>query len=232
MGDHVDYIRFPAWRRAAAVLMLGLMTGAFAADDGSKKIIRGLQERLQRAQQGQQAAEDEKETLNTQKSQFERQARTTRAELERGRAAIKDSEQALELARAEAEKLRADKAALQTELATLGRTLVQSQEELRQKTAAANTMYSSGMQLLQTARSDLDTRSVSLMACEVLNKGLYELNLDLLGRLEKASSAVASKQVWSGSLFTRIGGVRAENESAQVRDKLEDLQLPAPVKPQ
>jgi chromosome segregation ATPase len=202
-------------------LGIGIVSGALAASPDDKKVAKATQERIQRLQQAQQSLEQEKGQLSAEKAGVERQLSTTKSELNRARAAARREAVAL----SELATIRLEKEALDKRLVELDTKLLDSSQKLQ---AAAEADARARKVLLVTQR-ELEVSKKSLTSCESQNQGLYKLNIDLLGRYEKASG---SGGLLSGGPLTQFGRVRMENESVSYQDRIDDLKVASPAKPQ
>jgi chromosome segregation ATPase len=205
-------------------LLTGLAPSTFAADD-SKKVVKSLQERIQRMQQAQQGVEQEKAQLLTEKTDLERQLKLARGEADRARSQGKRDAAELK----DMETLKAEKQGLVSRLAELEKQLEKQLAEQKQSLAAASELNARRQGMLQAAQQEADQRSKSLASCEAMNAGLYKLNSELLERYAKAANPAGWR---SGGVFTQLDKVRVENEAAVCQDKLDDLKLTPGNKPQ
>ena len=201
------------------VLLAAFASGAFAADD-NKKVVKSLQDRIQRMQQAQQGVEQEKAQLLTEKTDLERQLKQARADADRAKAQGKRDAAELK----DMETLKAEKEGLIGRLAEMEKQLAEQKQNL----AAVSELSTRRQAMLQTAQQEMEQRNKSLASCETQNAGLYKLNTDLLERYARAASPGSWR---SGGVFTQLDKVRVENEAAACQDKLDDLKLNPANKP-
>lgn len=215
-------------------LLPALHGPACAADDKrAAQALRAMQERVQRLQQSQQALEQEKTQWAGEKQTLDGKLRAQKGELDRARAALERAKaqsqrDALELQQAEG--LRADRQALTDKLAAAERQLAEAREQARAAAESTSQSDARMRQVLAAAQQDLEQRGKQLASCETLNQGLYRLNTDLLAQYVKSLSA--SRGLMQGGPFTQLAQVRAENEASACQDKLDDLRVGQPGKPQ
>jgi chromosome segregation ATPase len=142
----------------------------------------------------------DRDTLKAGQQALDRRARDAAVALEHSRAQHETTDQ----------ELTQTKAKMQELIAKFRETLTKMREIETENTAT---------------RQTLATREHELSACVDRNVGLYKLNDEILTRLDKKSSGLASCMA-STEPFTKIKRVRNENLVDDYRARAQELQLP------